>query len=176
MGELVEAIAVCKIRGVGLATQLCFKLAEGDERILMQKMARDRLKQAQDDMGSGPSGWFELAADLMGEAPRRREAMKALQLAFAIKTHSQTPSKRYQHGVAGVEAETDATQAARQHEMKAALVAAWTDSWKEVYALANAICDRHIAEVTHRESAKLDAEKDWVMLATQKAHAMRGRL
>jgi len=200
--ELVEAIAVCKIRGVGLATQLCFKLqqevgsfallggggfehldmllcckfAEGDERILMQKMARDRLKQAQDDVGSGPSGWLELAADLMGEAPRRREAMKALQLAFAIKTHSQMPSKRYQHGVPGVEAETDATQAARKHEMKAALVAAWTDSWKEVYALANAICDRHIAEVTHRKSAKLDAEKDWVMLATQKAHAMRGRL
>merc|ERR1712146_403936 len=129
-------------------------------RILMQKMARDRLKQAQDDMGSGPSGWFELAADLMGEAPRRREAMKALQLALAMRTRSQMPQQKHQHCVSKIEAGADAAQAVHKQELKAAMVAAWTDSWEEAYELASAICDRHIAEVTHRERAQLDAEKD----------------
>jgi len=200
--ELVEAIAVCKIRGVGLATQLCFKLqqevgsfallggggfehldmllcckfAEGDERILMQKMARDRLKQTQDGLSGGLVGWFELVADLMGEAPRRREAMKALQLALAMKTRSQMSSQRRQDEIPDVEADVDATQAARKQETKAAMVAAWTESWKEVYELAAAICDRHISEVTHGEHARLDAEKAWVMLGVRDAHRLRGRM
>lgn len=205
--ELVEAIAVCKIRGVGLATELCFKLqqevgsfallagggfehldmllcckfAEGDERILMQKMARDRLKQAP---GGGLGRWFELGVELMGDAPRRREAMKALQLALAmrknrsnVRTRTQKHNQEQLHDVVGLEACTGATEAACKQEAKAAMVAAWTDSWEEVYELAGAICDRHIAEVTHREQRKLDAEKDWVTLcAKHKQLAMHGRL
>ena len=205
--ELVEAIAVCKIRGVGLATELCFKLqqevgsfallagggfehldmllcckfAEGDERILMQKMARDRLKQAP---GGGLGRWFELGVELMGDAPRRREAMKALQLAPAMRenrsnmrTRTQKHNQEQLHDVVGLEACTGATEAACKQEAKAAMVAAWTDSWEEVYELAGAICDRHIAEVTHREQRKLDAEKDWVTLcAKHKQLAMHGRL
>lgn len=205
--ELVEAIAVCKIRGVGLATELCFKLqqevgsfallagggfehldmllcckfAEGDERILMQKMARDRLKQAP---GGGLGRWFELGVELMGDAPRRREAMKALQLALAMRknrsnmrTRTQKHNQEQLHDVVGLEACTGATEAACKQEAKAAMVAAWTDSWEEVYELAGAICDRHIAEVTHREQRKLDAEKDWVTLcAKHKQLAMHGRL
>ena len=212
--ELVEAIAVCKIRGVGLATELCFKLqqevgsfallggggfehldmllcckfAEGDERILMQKMARDRLRQVETGMSSGLGGWMELGVELMGEAPRRREAMKALQLALAMKTYTPPPSPpppphQQQHNVtaavvvaAAPVVDADAAQAARKQEAKAEMVAAWTDSWEQVYALASAICDRHIAEVTRGDQARLDAEKDWVMIATQKAHAMRGRM
>jgi acyl-CoA oxidase len=200
--ELVEAIAVCKIRGVGLATELCFKLqqevgsfallggggfehldmllcckfAEGDERILMQKMARDHLKHVQKEIGGGPSGWFELATELMGEAPRRREAMKALQLALAMKTRAQRPSQKQSGDVAQFEADAETNQAARNQEAKAAMVAAWTDSWEEVYELAAAICDRHIAEVTQREQARLNAENYWVILAKRKEFAMQGRL
>ncbi len=200
--ELVEAIAVCKIRGVGLATELCFKLqqevgsfallggggfehldmllcckfAEGDERILMQKMARDHLKHVQKEIGGGPSGWFELATELMGEAPRRREAMKALQLALAMKTRAQRPSQKQSGDVAQFEADAETNQAARNQEAKAAMVAAWTDSWEEVYELAAAICDRHIAEVTQREQARLNAENYWVILAKHKEFAMQGRL
>merc|ERR1711988_1495160 len=195
--ELVEAIAVCKIRGVGLATQLCFKLqqevgsfallggggfehldmllcckfAEGDERILMQKMARDRLKQVQEEMGGGLGGWFELATELMGEAPRRREAMKALQLALAMKTRAKKQNQKQLSDAAQFEVDAETNQAARKQEAKAAMVAAWTDSWEEVYELAAAICDRHIAELTQREQAQLDAEKEWVILAKHKEFA-----
>lgn len=200
--ELVEAIAVCKIRGVGLATELCFKLqqevgsfallggggfehldmllcckfAEGDERILMQKMARDRLKQVQEEIGGGLGGWFELATELMGEAPRRREAMKALQLALAMKTRAPKQNQKQLDDVAQFEVDAETIQAARKQEAKAALVAAWTDSWEEVYELAAAICDRHIAEVTQRDQAQLEAEKEWVILAKRKEFAMQGRL
>jgi len=200
--ELVEAIAVCKIRGVGLATELCFKLqqevgsfallggggfehldmllcckfAEGDERILMQKMARDRLKQVQEEIGGGLGGWFELATELMGEAPRRREAMKALQLALAMKTRAPKQNQKQLDDVAQFEVDAETNQAARKQEAKAAMVAAWTDSWEEVYELAAAICDRHIAEVTQREQAQLEAEKEWVILAKRKEFAMHGRL
>jgi len=200
--DLVEAIAVCKIRGVGLATQLCFKLqqevgsfallggggfehldmllcckfAEGDERILMQKMARDRLKQVEQEMGGGLGGWLDLGADLMGGAPRRREAMKALQLALAMKTRSAKQSRKNPHDAAESEVDAEASELALEQQAKAAMVAAWTDSWEEVYELAAAICDRHIAEVTQKEQARLDAEKNWVVLAKHKEHAMQGRL
>lgn len=201
--ELVEAIAVCKIRGVALAIELCFKLqqevgsfallagagfehldmllcckfAEGDERILMQKMARDRLKQAQEKLGGGLAGWFELGVDLMAEAPRRREAMKALQLALAMQARTRKHNQKQLHNVVKFEAGFEATEAACKQDAKAAMVAAWTESWEEVYELAGAICDRHIADVTQREQSKLDAEKDWVMLCSEhKQLAMHGRL
>ena len=78
--------------------------------------------------------------------------------------------------MAQFKADAETNQAARNQEAKAAMVAAWTDSWEEVYALAAAICDRHIAEVTQRKPAQLDAEKDWVILAKHKEFAMQGRL
>ena len=204
--ELVEAIAVCKIRGVGAATELCFalqqevgsfallggggfehldmllccKFAEGDERILMQKMARDRLKTVENGMAGGVGGWVELGAELLSEAPRRKEALKALQLALAMKTNTRSGHddhsaddvaamlslQRPMHmglgpHMGGISAATaaalsnyekstegEAAKAARRQAEKAAMVAAWTDSWEEVYGLAAAICDRHIAEVT----------------------------
>jgi len=142
----------------------------------MQKMARDRLKQVQEEMGGGLGGWFELATELMGEAPRRREAMKALQLALAMKTRAPKQNQKQLDDVAQFEVDAETNQAARKQEAKAAMVAAWTDSWEEVYELAAAICDRHIAEVTQREQAQLDAEKEWVILAKHKEFAMRGRL
>lgn len=77
--ELVEAIAVAKVKAVETAIEYCHKLkqevgsyalmgdtgfehsdflvcckfAEGDSRIMMQKMARDRMKRFADDMKAG---------------------------------------------------------------------------------------------------------------------------
>ena len=208
--ELVEAIAVCKIRGVGRSAELCFQLqqevgsfallggggfehldmllcckfAEGDERILMQKMARDRLKSVQ---GGGLSGWCELGADLLADQPRRREAIKALQLALAMRTAQ--PSRaadehaaRTDHEMAEMyatlmsmekpglmrsapphevwrEPESSAARAARKEAEKAAMVSAWAESWEEVYALAEAICDRHIAEMARKQRSPDEARE-----------------
>jgi len=221
--RLVEQIAVSKVCGVRTAIEacralqsevgsfallggsgfesmdmlLCCKFAEGDERILLQKMARDKL------MGQGPRhGWRALAADLFAEAPRRREALKALSLALAMKVNTPGPNNRTEYAKQTIEVvnvmpdgvqesrrptlitfsaddtltpplfhNTDATVAVsagpaagtsssntldRKQESKAAMVAAWAESWQEVYALANAICARHIAE------AKADADNSGV--------------
>ena len=160
-------------------------------------MARDKL------MGQGPRhGWRALAADLFAEAPRRREALKALSLALAMKVNTPGPNNRTEYAKQTIEVvnvmpdgvqesrrptlitfsaddtltpplfhNTDATVAVsagpaagtsssntldRKQESKAAMVAAWAESWQEVYALANAICARHIAE------AKADADNSGV--------------
>jgi acyl-CoA oxidase len=149
--ELVEAIAVCKIRGVGRAIAqchalqqevgsfallggsgfehmdmlLCCKFAEGDERILLQKMARDRVVGVQ---RGGAGGWFGLARELLfSDAPGRSEAVKTLQLALAMRSNSPASGA--------------------VDDPKAAMVVGWTKSWREVYALANAICERHVASL-----------------------------
>jgi acyl-CoA oxidase len=238
--SLVEAIAVAKVEGVGRAIKachalqqevgsfallggsgfehmdmlLCCKFAEGDERILMQKMARDRLVSVQ--QGRGGSGWLALGRELFMEAPQRREALKTLQLALAMKAN--TPASTFEHAVtigadishmAGRLGAADGTamtvywpsvganpnsdhgsnethvMASRMHHQqqqdggggdspraqpasagsaesisedqlsavsdpkmaaKAGMVAAWTASWEEVYALAAAICARHVAQ------------------------------
>lgn len=83
--ELQEAIAVAKVRGVETSIALCFalkqevgsyalmegagfeqsdflqccKFAEGDSRILMQKMARDRMRTAQKEGGAGDASGEE---------------------------------------------------------------------------------------------------------------------
>ena len=83
----------------------CCKFAEGDSRILLQKIARDRLRRVARGGVLGALG--ELVA---GGA----EGRAALALARRLR------------GDGGD-------------------LAAWHRAWVDVYALAEAVCDRHIA-------------------------------
>mmetsp|Transcript_7976 Transcript_7976/g.9481 ORF Transcript_7976/g.9481 Transcript_7976/m.9481 type:complete len:514 (+) Transcript_7976:131-1672(+) len=132
--DLVEAISVCKVRNVDVATQmehrleqevgsyalmassgfiykdmlLCCKFAEGDSRILMQKMARDELKRAQ------KSGYVSMTVAVLQSDPvLRNKAIKTLNLARALAT---APN----------------------------MAEAFAKEWKMVYELAEAICDVHV--------------------------------
>jgi len=132
--DLVEAIAVCKVRDIEVATRLlheleeevgsyaltadsgfmykdmllCCKFAEGDSRILMQKMARDELKRFQRRGQLGALGGM-----LQLDPVLRRKAVLTFKLARAVLA---APSVRE-----GFETE-----------------------WEKVYALADAMCDAHI--------------------------------
>jgi len=135
--NLVEAISVCKVRNIEVATAmehrleqevgsyalmadsgfiykdmlLCCKFAEGDSRILMQKMARDELKKAQ------KRGLFALLRDsiFLQDPVLRDKAVKTLRLARAVRA---APSV-----AEGFERE-----------------------WEMVYALADSMCITHVHE------------------------------
>ena len=132
--DLVDAIAVCKIRCIDVAVQrvhtlrlevgsyalmhgtgfelvdmfLCCKFAEGDSRILQQKLARDRLKAvAKGGVGAAVAGLFD------------EEGRSALLLASKLK-----PAGR------------DLTK----------LSVAMDENWRAIYGLANLIEERHIRD------------------------------
>jgi acyl-CoA oxidase len=135
--DLVEAISVCKIRNIELATAmehrleqevgsyalmaesgfiykdmlLCCKFAEGDSRILMQKMVRDELKRAQ------KKGFLSLLRDVVFQQDpvQRSKAYKTINLARALRAAPNMAS--------GFEKE-----------------------WASVYALADNMCDAHVHE------------------------------
>ncbi|KAK3258837.1 hypothetical protein CYMTET_32136 [Cymbomonas tetramitiformis] len=101
--SLVESIAVAKVKAIEVATNmsfrlsqevgsyalmgstgfehqamlLCCKFAEGDSRILLQKMARDRLKDFQNQ------SWFSMLADMF-DADSRRELLLCASLGRAL--------------------------------------------------------------------------------------------
>jgi acyl-CoA oxidase len=133
--DLVEAIAVCKVRNVDIASALehtlehevgsyalmansgfiykdmllCCKFAEGDSRILKQKMARDELKRVQ------KRGWWVLLKTLSTERDkvRLRLAHKSFRLLRALRS-----AKSLSEG--------------------------FVQEWQQVYALAEAVCDLHV--------------------------------
>jgi len=104
-GELVEAIAAAKVKAVETAISLCWKLkqevgsyalmtgcgfeqldylqcckfAEGDSRILMQKMSRDRLKAFQKGF-EGPTKEAQLCRDLLESGKKGDVAAEHLQI------------------------------------------------------------------------------------------------
>eukprot|EP00937_MAST-01D_sp_MAST-1D-sp2_P005395 g5395.t1 len=132
--QLIEAIAVAKVKAVETSIALCFRLkqevgsmalmadagfahmdflqcckfAEGDSRILMQKMARDRLKAHARGGGGGAGGGADVVAEV------------ALCEAIA----------------AGVQEEAASG---------ADSVAAWNAQWQNVYELAELVMDRVVA-------------------------------
>jgi acyl-CoA oxidase len=133
--DLVEAIAVTKIKCIEVAIErcqvlrqevgsyalmhgtgfelidmlLCCKFAEGDSRILQQKLTRDRLKQLQ------KAGMGSALASLV--SPDSAETMAALRLARKL------------------------APAGRDLEK---LSAAMNTHWREIYDLADHIAERHI--------------------------------
>lgn len=150
--ELGEAIGVAKIRGVGVALR-CFqelqsevgshalmageghsgflfgdillvtKFAEGDSRILMQKMARDRLRQFQ------KGGWAAMGERLSLDERKRAEASLCMRIGGSM-------------------------NAAKEGGVQA-LMAAWDSEWRNVYRLADLICDRHVQTYTAKVQARL---------------------
>eukprot|EP00966_Prymnesium_polylepis_P144966 3347728-Prymnesium_polylepis.1 len=94
---------------------LCCRFAEGDSRILMQKMARDRLTA----MRAHGVAKELLGAVAGGSAAQRAESRLALQLGRAM-------------------------DAARR-EGRGAVARVWDEQWETVYALADTICERHLA-------------------------------
>jgi len=133
--NLVEALAVAKIRDVGIAQEtmdhleqevgsyalmsssgfiykdmlLCCRFAEGDSRVLLLKIARDELKRVR------KAGWFRLLWQLIFERNtyKRTRAYKAFELVRALRA---APS----------------------------LLEGFDLEWKKVYALAEAVCDCHL--------------------------------
>jgi acyl-CoA oxidase len=137
--DLVEAISVCKIRAIEVAVErchvlrlevgsfalmhgsgfelvdmlLCCKFAEGDSRILQQKIARDRLKQLQ------KGGAVGAITGLFASPDAAAEQLAAISLARKL------------------------APAGRDLEKMAAAMDA---NWREVYALADLVCARHVRE------------------------------
>ena len=135
--DLVDAIAVAKIRCIDVAIQrchalrqevgsyalmhgtgfelvdmlLCCKFAEGDSRILQQKLARDRLKALQ------RQGLASAASSLLSFSDDASETLAALALARKL-----APAGR------------DLTK----------LEAAMDGAWRETYALADLVAERHL--------------------------------
>mmetsp|Transcript_103126 Transcript_103126/g.204830 ORF Transcript_103126/g.204830 Transcript_103126/m.204830 type:complete len:487 (+) Transcript_103126:32-1492(+) len=150
--DLAEAIGVAKIRGVGTALR-CFqelqaevgshalmagpghsgflfgdmllvtKFAEGDSRILMQKMARDRLRQFQ------KGGWRAMADLVSLDGGRRAEAALCLRIGRALSDAQ----------AGGIKAVMDA----------------WDREWRNVYRLADLICDRYLQSASKHGHARL---------------------
>ena len=156
--ELVEKIAVCKIKCIEVAIEcahalqlevgsyalmhdtgfelfdmlLCCKFAEGDSRILQQKLARDRLKRVRDD------GVVNTIMDFSNES------FSALKLANKMKS-----------------AGRDLEKISRTLD----------ENWEDVYDLANQICERHIKNTPGRafvepcvnrlQGADFDFDSDW---------------
>ena len=83
----------------------CCKFAEGDSRILLQKIARDRLKRA------AKGGVVGMLGELVAGGAEGRSALAL----------------------------------ARRLQGDGADLAAWHRAWVDVYALAETVCDRHIA-------------------------------
>lgn len=132
---LVEAISVCKVRNVAVASALlhqleeevgsyalmaksgfvfkdlllCSQFAEGDSRILMQKMARDALKRA------SKRGLLRLAFDTFTECDPvlRRRSFNTLSLAYKVSSAASVKDAFYKE-------------------------------WESVYELANSVCDAHV--------------------------------
>lgn len=146
--DLVEAIAVCKIKCIETSILLCFRLqqevgsyglmggtgfehlsflqcckfAEGDSRILSQKLARDAMKSFQ------KSTWVDSGKEfLFGSSAEQREINTCFQLAAALKSSNKTPLE------------------------------AWNDNWKLVYQLADAVCEKHIIKTLGPPSPELAA-------------------
>ena len=137
--ELVDAIAIAKIKCIDVAIQrchalrqevgsyalmhatgfelvdmlLCCKFAEGDSRILQQKLARDRLKQLK------KQGLASAAASVLGMSADSRETLAALRLASQLHSAGRDLAK---------------------------LEAAMDASWREIYHLADLIAERHLRE------------------------------
>jgi len=140
---LAEAISVAKIRGVDVALRccrllqeelgsqalmagdghcgfvhadilLCAKFAEGDSRMLMQKLARDHLKQFQARGALAVVDRFSLDPLVRAEAALCMKIGGRLRAAAA----------------AGAQA----------------VYTAWNECWRDVYALAHIVCDRHQAQ------------------------------
>lgn len=133
--DLVEAVSVCKVRDIEIATALehrleqevgsyalmaesgfiykdmllCCKFAEGDSRILMQKMARDELKLARE------RGLVALLREVVfqSDSVLRDKALKTLRLARALRA---APNMAL-----GFERE-----------------------WEMVYGLADSMCSAHV--------------------------------
>lgn len=161
--DLVDAIAVCKIRGIEVAIEcihrlrlevgsyaltsntgfdlmdmfLCCKFAEGDSRILQMKLSRDRLKRLKKD------GVFStVVASIMSD--EAEESRTALSLARKL------------------------APAGRDMKKMSNLM---TEHWEEFYALADHVADRIIREtpkgaflepvVERIQPFSRDYDKDW---------------
>ena len=156
--ELVEKIAVCKIKCIEVAIEcahalqlevgsyalmhdtgfelfdmlLCCKFAEGDSRILQQKLTRDRLNRVRKD------GVFSTLTEFS------KESWSSLQLANKMKSAGRDLDK---------------------------IAKALDDNWKEVYDLADRVCERHIQNtpgsaflepcVNRLKGADFDFDKEW---------------
>jgi acyl-CoA oxidase len=161
--ELVEKIAVCKIKCIEVAVErvhqlrlevgsyalmhdtgfelvdmlLCCKFAEGDSRILQQKLARDRLRKLQ---RSGVSG--EIGDMFVGRA--FSESVNALKLAQKL-----APAGRDMKKLGGL----------------------MDEHWSDIYELADQICERHINDspggdflepcVARLSGANFDFDSEW---------------
>lgn len=138
--NLVEAIAVAKIRSIEVAMDVwykvgkevgsyglmaeskfqatdmlkCCKFAEGDTRILMQKITRDNLIAF--NKSSFSSKLYTLTSGFLSST-YRPETIKMTQLAYAM------------FGLS-----------------KKQMPAAWNDNWNTIFEVADKICDRHIEE------------------------------
>jgi acyl-CoA oxidase len=136
--DLVDAIAVCKIKAIEVAIKavhalrqevgsyglmygtgfelvdmlLCCKFAEGDSRILMQKLARDRLKRVMKE------GALSTAVKGIGFSPEAMECRAALKLARVL------------------------APAGRDNTKMAQLL---DEHWELVYELAEAVAASHLA-------------------------------
>ena len=141
--DLVEAIGVTKICAIRSCIELahalqqelgsyalmahtgfehldmlqCCKFAEGDSRVLMQKMARDRLKQFRSD-GVVTSVVRDGLGGLLSSAPGAAEASDEMWACLAL---------------------------ARELSSASSMAEAWDAQWQRVYALADRVCDRHFA-------------------------------
>ena len=157
--DLVDAIAVCKIRCIDVAVQrvhklrlevgsyalmhgtgyelvdmfLCCKFAEGDSRILQQKLARDRLKAvAKGGVGAAVAGAFD------------KEGREALLLTSKLKPACRDLKK---------------------------LAVTMDKNWKDIYALSERIEQRHMRDgvkslfiesaVQRLAPASVDFDNDW---------------
>jgi len=135
--DLVDAIAVCKIKCIEVAVErvhvlrqevgsyalmhgtgfelvdmlLCCKFAEGDSRILQQKLTRDRLKQLK------AGGVVGAITGLLASSADRSETVAALKLAQQLAPAGRDPAK---------------------------LSAAMDANWAEIYGLADLIAARHV--------------------------------
>ena len=108
----IRDIPVCTEMGFELIDMLlCCKFAEGDSRILQQKLARDRLKQLQ------RQGVTSAAASVLSFSADAAETLAALSLARKLAPAGRDPAK---------------------------LEAAMDGAWREIYALADHVADRHL--------------------------------
>ena len=111
MRQEVGSYALMHGTGFELADMLlCCKFAEGDSRILQQKLARDRLKTLQ------KGGLAAAAAGLLSPSSHA-EVRSALSLARALQPAGRDLKK---------------------------LAKAMDENWREIYALADVIAERHI--------------------------------
>eukprot|EP00227_Mantoniella_beaufortii_P000632 CAMPEP_0197615092 /NCGR_PEP_ID=MMETSP1326-20131121/59855_1 /TAXON_ID=1155430 /ORGANISM="Genus nov. species nov., Strain RCC2288" /LENGTH=585 /DNA_ID=CAMNT_0043183973 /DNA_START=106 /DNA_END=1864 /DNA_ORIENTATION=+ len=165
---LVEAVAAAKVTAVDQAIDLCHRLrqevgsyalmsgtgfehtdflqcckfAEGDSRILMMKVARDRLRQfakaKRYTKGTLPAG---------GVSPREAAAAAALAGALAESAaHEMSPVEAWEEHWEKAAAEAAAAAAlagalaeSAAHEMSP--VEAWEEHWEKAYALAGVVIE-----------------------------------